>query len=156
MGPSGNGQVTIRQQGQPAFDFDPCFPEKDGMRKLGFLLAALLLCGCAVHKRGTSISDPYESATIDQMTGNNVSGAVFARTIVCLNARRETRTITALTNQTVALVTNVSVSYLTNQTVTLTTNQLATLATNETPPLTLPAPANSETNARQLIGGEGD
>ena len=59
----------------------------------------MLLCGCAgTHKQGTSISDPYEAATIEQMTGNNVSGAVFARTIVCLNARRETRIVTTLTN----------------------------------------------------------
>src|SRR2546422_949965 len=104
------------------------------MRRFGFLLAVMLFCGCAgTHKRGASIADPYEAATIDQMTGNSVSGAVFARTIVCLNARRETRIISALTNQTVALVTNVSLNYVTNQTVTLATNQLATLATNEAP-----------------------
>ena len=118
------------------------------MQRFGFLLAAMLFCGCAgTHKRGTSISDPYEAATIDQMTGNNVSGAVFARTIVCLNARRETRIVTAVTNQTVALVTNVSLSYVTNQTVTLSTNQLATLATNEAPPLAVAAVASSDTNA---------
>jgi hypothetical protein len=118
------------------------------MRKLGFLFVAMLFCGCAgTHKRGTSIADPYEAATIDQMTGNNVSGAVFARTIVCLNARRETRIVTALTNQTIALVTNVSLSYVTNQTVTLNTNQLATLATNESPVLTLATAVSSDTNA---------
>jgi hypothetical protein len=107
----------------------------------------MLFCGCAgTHKHGTSIADPYEEATIVQMTGNNVSGAVFARTILCLNARRETRIVTALTNQTVALVTNVSLSYVTNQTVTLSSNQSATLATNEAPALALATPTSPETN----------
>src|SRR6185436_16988140 len=118
------------------------------MRSFGFFLTVVLFCGCAgTHKRGTSISDPYEAATIVQMTGNNVSGAVFARTIVCLNARRETRIVTTLTNQTVTLVTNASLSYVTNQTVTISTNQLATLATNEAQPLTLATAVSSDTNA---------
>lgn len=66
-------------------------------------LVAALLAGCAgVHKRGTSRIDEYDAVQVDQMVGNNVTRKVFEKTILCLNARRETRTLYAITNQTVA------------------------------------------------------
>ena len=65
------------------------------------------------------------------MVGNNISGSVFERTILCLNARRETRLIAALTNQSITVLTNISLSTLTNQIITVVTNQSRTLATNQ-------------------------
>ena len=64
------------------------------------------------------------------MIGNHVSGRVFERVIVCLNARRETREVNLVTNQTISLITNLSLFTITNQTVTATTNESRTLATN--------------------------
>jgi hypothetical protein len=120
------------------------------MRRFGLLLLAICLCGCAGTKRkGVSVSDAYEGVKIDQMIGNNVSGAVFERTILCLNARRETRHVTLLTNQSVMLVTNVALSYVTNQTITITTNQLQTLATNEVAAPPHAAPAEAATNSAE-------
>ncbi len=115
------------------------------MRLFSVVLLAVLVCGCAgAKKRGASMKDPYDAVRVDQMTGNHVSGQVFERTIVCLNARRETRALTVLTNQTVALVTNVSLSYVTNLSFTLSTNQQTAFATNEV--AALPPLAAAEAN----------
>lgn len=115
------------------------------MRLFSVVLLAVLVCGCAgAKKRGASMKDPYDAVRVDQMTGNHVSGQVFERTIVCLNARRETRALTVLTNQTVALVTNVSLSCVTNLSFTLSTNQQTAFATNEV--AVLPPPAAAEAN----------
>ena len=104
------------------------------MQKFVCLALAAVLCGCAGSQRqGVSVSDPVDAVKIDQMVGNHVSGAVFERTLVCLNARRETRWISAITNQSIVTLTNVTLSYVTNQTVSLTTNQQQTLATNILP-----------------------
>lgn len=109
---------------------------------------AILGCGCAGTKQqGFAVCDPLEAVKIEQMTGNHVSGAVFDRTIVCLNARRETRWVTAVTNQTIAVLTNIALNYLTNQTVSLTTNQQQTLATN----LVAAPPRVADTNAPETI-----
>ncbi len=121
------------------------------MQKYSDLLAlmlAALLCGCAGTKQqGVAVCDPLDAVKIEQMTGNHVSGAVFERTIVCLNARRETRWVTAVTNQSVAVLTNTALNYLTNQTVSLTTNQQQTLATN----LVAAPPRVADTNAPEML-----
>jgi hypothetical protein len=123
------------------------------MRRFGLLLVAICICGCAgTKKRGVSVSDPYEAVKIDQMVGNNVSSVVFERTILCLNARRETRIITVWTNQSVALMTNVALNYVTNQTITITTNQLQTLATNELATPAQVAPSETATNLAETAG----
>jgi len=123
--------------------------------------SALLLVGCAgTHKKGTSHYDPYDGVIVDQMVGNNVSGKVFEKTIVCLNARRESRRVTAVTNISVATVTNAIVSSITNQTVSQATNYVVTVMTNVTPllPATLPpgtgeagAPLAAETNVVVVV-----
>lgn len=87
------------------------------------------------------------------MLGNNVSAQMFERTIVCLNARRETRVLTVLTNQSVTLVTNVALSYLTNLSFTLSTNQQFAFATNEVaaiPPSTV-VDTNGTTEATAVV-----
>ncbi len=116
------------------------------MRFFSVLLVAAMVCGCAgKQKRGARVNDPYDAVRIDQMVGNNVSAQMFERTIVCLNARRETRALTVLTNQTVALVTNVSLSYVTNLSFTISTNQQFAFATNEV--AVTPPPPAAEANA---------
>ncbi len=97
-------------------------------------LLPLLLLGCAgAHKQGVSMTDPFEGVRIEQMSGNAVSGRVFERTILCLNARREVWPPRPTTNLTVSLVTNLVVTQVTNRVVTLSTNQSATLSTNLAP-----------------------
>ena len=81
-------------------------------------------------KQGISHADEYDSVQVDQMIGNNVSGRVFERVVLCLNARRETRQLNLVTNQTISLITNINLVTITNQTVTATTNESRTLATN--------------------------
>lgn len=106
------------------------------MKNLSALLSAILLAGCSgVHKQGVSNYDDYDSVKVDQMVGNNVSGAAFQKTIVCLNARRESRRVTALTNTVVFPVTNATVLAVTNQTISVATNILFTTMTNVAPPL---------------------
>lgn len=117
------------------------------MQKFSVFIAlglAILGCGCAGTKQqGFALCDPLDSVKIEQMTGNHISGAMFERTILCLNARRETRWITAVTNQSIALLTNLTLNFVTNQTFSLTTNQQQTLATN----LVAATPPTGETNA---------
>jgi hypothetical protein len=120
------------------------------VRFLILLIAALLMAGCAGNKKtGVSRHDPYEAATIDEMVGNNVSGQVFARTIVCLNGRRECRISKPVTNTVVTWSTNVSLSFVTNRTVTVVTNASRTLATNTV--AATPAPPHHDTVAAEIV-----
>ena len=125
------------------------------MKQFTVLLCAALLAGCAgTHPKGTARYDSYDSVQVEQMVGNNVSQAVFAKSIVCLNARRETRQVTALTQTVITSVTNQNVSAITNQTISFSTNLLYTSMTNlapaslPPPPLTAgdAAAAGAETN----------
>lgn len=121
------------------------------------LMIAALLCGCAgTKKQGVAVNDPLDAVKIEQMTGNHISGAVFERTILCINARRETRWITAVTNQFLAALTNVTLSYVTNQTISLTTNQQLTLATNfAAAPVTPASETNAEAAAALVVASPG-
>jgi hypothetical protein len=111
------------------------------MSKVLPLLALAFLCGCASSKKeGRSQLDPFAAVRIDEMTANNVSGAPFQRTLVCLNARRETRRVLAVTNPVVTLVTNRAVSYTTNLYTASATNTVSTFSTNQIP---LPQAAGS-------------
>jgi hypothetical protein len=106
------------------------------MKILSVLFCAILLAGCSgVHKKGISRYDDYDAVKVDQMVGNNVSGAAFQKTLVCLNARRESRRVTAITNTIVTPVTNATVNAITNQTISVATNLLFTTMTNLAPPL---------------------
>ena len=103
-----------------------------------FLVA--LLVGCAGrHPKGTARYDKFDGVKVEQMVGNNVSGSVFSKTIVCLNARRETRLVTELTNTVVTTVTNPPViTPVTNLTISLATNFQWTVMTNLEPALAAP------------------
>ncbi len=110
------------------------------MKIFTVVFCAALLAGCTgTHPKGSARFDDYDAVQIDQMTGNNVSGRVFEKTIVCLNARREARRVTALTNTVVNAFTNQSVAAVTNQTVSIATNMLYTSMTNLSPALPVAA-----------------
>lgn len=117
------------------------------------ILCAVLLAGCAGRQsRGTARYDKFDAVKVEQMVGNKVNFAILEKTIVCLNARRETRTITAVTNTIVTAVTNQSVTAVTNQTISIATNLLYTSMTNLSPaaPITPIVPAGDappDTNA---------
>ncbi len=114
----------------------------------------LLLCaagfgGCATGNQ--SRYDEFEKVKVDQMVGNNVRGniTVFEKTIVCLNAMRETRWLGPITNQTVNYTTNHLVTSVTNLTVSSSANQQIASATNAmaAPPATsVPEATRGETN----------
>jgi len=94
------------------------------------------MVGCSgTHKKGISRYDDYDAVKVDQMVGNNVSAATFQKTLVCLNARRESRRVTAITNTVVMPVTNATVNAITNQTISIATNLLFTTMTNLAPQL---------------------
>lgn len=113
------------------------------MKNLCALLALIVLAGCTgAHKEGISRYDDFDAVKVDQMVGNNISRTTFEKTIICLNARRESRRINAVTNTDVASVTNAVVSSVTNQTISLSTNLLFTVMTNLAAQAgALPAPA---------------
>ena len=103
------------------------------MKILLMFLLSLGLVGCASHPRGVSHLDRFDDVQVEQMVGNKVSGAVLQKTVVCLNARRETRHLTGLTNVVVSPVTNITVAVVTNETVSASTNYYVTTATNLSP-----------------------
>jgi hypothetical protein len=98
-----------------------------------FLLAALV-AGCSgTHPKGTSHMDEFDAVKVDQMVGNNVSASPLQKTILCLNARRETHGITALTNVDIRSVSAPVINALTNEVITHSTNYLVTTMTNLAP-----------------------
>lgn len=111
------------------------------------LLALPFLAACSSPRQGTSQFDVYDSVKVDQMVGNNVSGAVFQRTVVCLNARRETRLLLAVTNLQVNTITNQTVTPLTNQVISISTNYLVTAMTNVAPPAAVLAAVDATNSA---------
>ena len=136
------------------------------MKFLGIFLSVVLLAGCSgAHKKGISKFDDYDSTKVDQMVGNKVSSTVLQKTIVCLNARRETRRVTAVTNVAVVQVTNQTVVAVTNQTISVATNFLFTVMTNLSPlapgPVAAPGAENAvatsppETNAVLAVTNTG-
>ena len=104
------------------------------MRFITTFLFGILLVGCATHRTGVSKHDLFDDIKVDQMVDNNVSDAILQKTVVCLNARRETRTVNGTTNITVSWITNAIVTVLTNQTLLISTNYLVTGMTNLAPP----------------------
>ncbi len=113
------------------------------LRLVWILLAGCLAAGCVgTRKSGISQYDPFNAIQVDQMVGNNVSGKMMERTVLCLNARRETRAVTAWTNEAVLLFTNPVVTAVTNMMVSLATNYSVTATTNLNP-LTASAPAEA-------------
>jgi hypothetical protein len=125
-----------------AFDFPQGGVKKVGMKILCVVLGAVLLTGCAgTQRKGISRYDTYDATVVDQMVGNNIGGKAFQKTILCLNARRESRQVTSVTNVQIATVTNQTVVSSTNQTISLSTNFLFTAMTNLAPQPPVVAPA---------------
>ena len=111
------------------------------MKHLCLSLCVALLAGCAgTAKKGMSRYDDFDAVKVDQMVGNAISKAMFEKTIICLNARRETRQITAITNVTVTSVTNQVVNAITNQTISSSTNSFVTTVTSPTAPVVAQQP----------------
>src|SRR4030095_7999889 len=68
------------------------------VKHISLILAAALLAGCSsTHQKGISQVDEFDAVKVDQMVGNNISSAPFQKVIICINARRETHQISALT-----------------------------------------------------------
>ena len=104
------------------------------MKTVSLFLLAATLVGCAGrHPGGVSKLDEFDAVQVDQMVGNNVSSAPLQKVIVCLNARRETRQVTAITNVSIVTVTNASVVAVTNEIISIATNYLVTTMTNLAP-----------------------
>ncbi len=122
------------------------------MQRFLLIGLALGLAGCALPRRkGVSHVDPYDSVKVDQMVGNYVHETILAKTVLGLNARRETRLLTALTNVNVVNVTNPVVVATTNQIVSLSTNYTVTRMTNATPSPV----AEEDTAATEAASGNG-
>ncbi len=106
------------------------------MKNLPLILLAAALAGCTgPSPKGSARFDEYDAVKIEQMVGNNVSRRAFQKTIICLNARREARTFTAVTNSLVTTVTNQTVNAVTNLTVSISTNVVYSTMTNLSPAL---------------------
>jgi len=98
------------------------------MKNFWLLVVALSLTACASSR--ISRYDEFEKMKVDKMAGNSVSANVFARTLVCLNAARESRGLVALTNTTISFSTNYVVTATTNLTVTTSGNVQVAALTN--------------------------
>ena len=98
--------------------------------RLSPLFLALFTACSHSPKKGVSHYDAYEGVKVDQMLGNNISGAVFQKVVICLNGRRETREVHAITNIAISTVTNAQLVAVTNQTISVATNFLFTTMTN--------------------------
>ena len=124
--------------------FDISARNGDTMGAMRFLrlwfcvLCAVSLSACSSSR--VSRYDEFEKVKVDKMRGNSVSGTVFARTLVCLNAARESKGLVAQTNVTIAFTTNYVVTSTTNLTVTTSGNQQLAVLTNA-----VAAPASAPT-----------
>jgi hypothetical protein len=112
------------------------------------LLGCALLAGCAgTNPKGTSRVDEFDAIKVDQMSGNNVSRSPMQKVILCLNARRESRAVTAVTNVAVRAVTNANIVAITNEVITIATNYLFTAMTNVAPQIGATGPLTEEAAA---------
>lgn len=93
---------------------------------LSLLLAGLTACSSSRSSR----YDEFEKVKVDRMSGNSVSASVFTRTLVCLNAARESRGFVAQTNVTVGFTTNYVITSVTNLTVSTSGNSQVAAQTN--------------------------
>jgi len=104
------------------------------MKKFPLLLLAAvvtLVAGCAgVHKTGTSRIDEFDAIKVDQMTGNQIAPRIMSKSILCLNARREMRWVTEMTNVSISTTTNPIITPVTNLTISIATNYQYSLMTN--------------------------
>lgn len=117
-----------------------------------FSAAAALLTGCAVfEKKSSAWNDPFEQVKVAQTVGNQVSRAPLQRTILCLNARRETRVVTGETNVVITYLTNQVVTYLTNYSLNSVTNLQANLSTNQLAPVAPPLPVDTNDPAALVV-----
>lgn len=113
------------------------------MKIFWLALVSLSLAACSSSR--VSRYDEFEKIKVDKMSGNAVSANVFARTLVCLNAARESKGFVALTNVSIGYTTNYVVTFTTNLTVNTSGNVQIASVTNTIPP----APV-ADTNAPAL------
>ena len=110
-----------------AFDFFATV--RATMRAMKYFCLALIsvsLAACSSSR--ISQYDEFEKIKVDKMAGNSVSANVFSRTLVCLNAARESKGFVAQTNTTINFSTNYVVTSTTNLTVATSGNtQIASL-----------------------------
>lgn len=109
------------------------------MKNFWLLVVMLGLTACSSSR--ISRYDEFEKMKVDKMAGNSVSGNVFARTVVCLNAARESKGLIALTNTTISFATNYVVTATTNLTITTSGNVQVAALTN-----TVASTASTDTN----------
>lgn len=116
-----------------AFDFPTTVrATMRAMKYFWLALMAVALSACSSVR--VSSYDEFEKIKVDKMAGNSVSANVFSRTLVCLNAARESRGFVALTNISVSYSTNYVVISTTNLTVTTSGNfQIASVTNAITP-----------------------
>lgn len=105
------------------------------MKYFWLALVSVSLAACSSSR--VSRYDEFEKIKVDKMAGNSISANVFSRTLVCLNAARESKGFVALTNTTISFTTNYIVTSITNLTVATSGNmQVATLTNTIAAPVT--------------------
>lgn len=109
------------------FQSPPC-NNGSTMRQLLLLLCVATLAGCTAPR--VSRYDEFEKVQVDKMVGNDVKFHLLTRTLVCLNAMRETRWPQPVTNETVSFVTNYVVTSITNLTISSSSNEQLVSNTN--------------------------
>lgn len=102
------------------------------MKYFWLLVVVLSLTACSSSR--ISHYDEFEKMKVDKLTGNSVSANVFSRTVVCLNAARESKGFVALTNTTISFTTNYVVTATTNLTVSTSGNVQVAALTNTIAP----------------------
>jgi hypothetical protein len=100
------------------------------MNRILVLLCVIAAAGCSTSR--VSRYDEFEKVKVDKMVGNDVNSQIFSRTVVCLNAMRETRWPLPATNQFITLQTNFVVSSVTNLTISSSSNEQVAANTNLT------------------------
>ncbi len=116
------------------------------MKQWLLLMCVLTLAGCTAPR--VSRYDEFEKVKVDKMVGNDVKFHLLTRTLVCLNAMRESRWPSPATNETVTWMTNYVVTSFTNLTVSSSSNEQLASNTN-----LLPAPA-APAGEKRGEGGE--
>ncbi len=134
-----------------AFDFSAIVrATMQAMKYFWLVLISVSLAACSSSR--ISHYDEFEKIKVDKMAGNSVSANVFSRTLVCLNAARESKGFVAQTNTTISFTTNYVVTSTTNLTVATSGNtQIASLTNTIATTITA-----ADTNITQVAVNSGN